>query len=535
MCLVQKGFPSNKTDLDEKYSNFWNYRNSLHVHDQVIMFQDRVVVPPSLRHEILDSLHAAHGGPAAMISIAQSTVFWPGISHDIERERQTCRPCNKNAPSQPRLEPVPPIFPTTPFEAIVSDYFEFNGMNYLVIADRLSAWTESYRTKAGTEESGSRGLILLLKRFFGTFGVPRELSSDGGPEFMANATQDFLVRWGVQFRLSAAYNPQSNGRAELAVKSTKRLIEDNIGEDGELNTDRFLRAILIKRNTPDPTSKLSPAEIVFGRKLRDTMPRIDKSINIFNNKTVRPTWTEAWEQKELALRTRYQGCEKRLGEHCKTLPGLNEGDRVSVQNQTGNKPAKWDRTGTVVEVRDYDKYIVKIDGSGRLTLRNRRFLKKMFDDRGLYGSTQYPVNKPMMHPETKPKVPDDQKTQSPTNLKARFSTPSPQSVLPTRSHSLPRSPPSPIQSPEQPSEQTTPNVRFSIPAKSPVTPTIRNTSPPESSTSVSRADGPRKTLFSDIVQRTPRPTRNKSERLFYDASKGEYVARNPGKEVEGLV
>ena len=166
MSIIQKGFPVNKSDLDEKYISYWNHRNGLYVFDQVIMFHDRVVVPPSMRNEILDSLHAAHGGAGAMTSIAQSTVFWPGISHDIERERQLCRACNRNSPSQPRSEPTPPIFPTTPFEAVVSDFFEFKGMNYLVIADRLSAWTECYRTKAGTDESGSRGLILLLKWIF---------------------------------------------------------------------------------------------------------------------------------------------------------------------------------------------------------------------------------------------------------------------------------------------------------------------------------------------------------------------------------
>ena len=106
------------------------------------------------------------------------------------------------------------------------------------------------------------------------------------------------------------------------------------------------------------------------------MPRIDKSISIFHNKEVRPTWTKAWEEKEIALRTRYQGSQKSLAEHSKALPNLEAGQRVAIQNQTGSKPTKWDRTGTVLEVRDFDKYIVKVDGSGRLTLRNRRFLKK---------------------------------------------------------------------------------------------------------------------------------------------------------------
>ena len=86
------------------------------------------------------------------------------------------------------------------------------------------------------------------------------------------------------------------------------------------------------------------------------------------------------------MRTRYQACQRRLAEHTKVLPKLEPGNRVSIQNQTGKRPTKWDRSGIIVEVRDFDKYIVKVDGSGRLTLRNRRFLKRLFDDVGLYGA-----------------------------------------------------------------------------------------------------------------------------------------------------
>ena len=201
-------------------------------------------------------------------------------------------------------------------------------------------------------------------------------------------TQDFFLRWEIKHRLSSAYNPQSNGRAELAVKSTKRLLEDNIGADGELHTDKFLQAMLIKRNTPDPVTKLSPAEIIFGRKLRDSLPRINKKENIFFNEQFRASWRDAWKQKELALRTRYQGCQKRLEEHSKALPPLRVGDRVSIQNQYGRRPNKWERTGTIVEERDFDKYVVKVDGSGRLTLRNRRFLRKLYQDKGMFLNAQ---------------------------------------------------------------------------------------------------------------------------------------------------
>ena len=129
-----------------------------------------------------------------------------------------------------------------------------------------------------------------------------------------------------------------------------------------------------------------PAEIVFGKKLRDTLPRVDKSLNVFFNPQFSSDWRDAWQQKELALRHRYRGCQARLAEHSKSLPQLVEGDRVLIQNQTGTKPTKWDRSGTVVEVRDFNKYIVKVDGSGRLTLRNRRFLKKIVVDKSMFNA-----------------------------------------------------------------------------------------------------------------------------------------------------
>jgi transposase InsO family protein len=61
---------------------------------------------------------------------------------------------------------------------------------------------------------------------FARFGAPEEISSDGGPEFTSKEAADLYARWGIKHRLSSAYFPQSNGRAEVAVRITKRLLED---------------------------------------------------------------------------------------------------------------------------------------------------------------------------------------------------------------------------------------------------------------------------------------------------------------------
>ena len=103
----------------------------------------------------------------------------------------------------------------------------------------------------------------------------------GGDEFTSSKFKDFLVRWGTKHRLSPAYFPQSNGRAEVAVKATKRLLETDVAPDGSVDTDNVVRALLHIRNTPDRDCKRSPAEILFGHPLRDTIPHIDKSVSIF--------------------------------------------------------------------------------------------------------------------------------------------------------------------------------------------------------------------------------------------------------------
>ena len=136
-----------------------------------------VVVPSSLRHHILQHLHAAHQGTSTMEQRARAIVYWPGMSRDIRDTRERCADCNRNAPSQAATPPHPSPPPSTPFEAVFADFFDYGGRHYLVVGDRLSGWVEILSSSAGTDLGGSAGLIRHLRSFFVTFGVPEELAS----------------------------------------------------------------------------------------------------------------------------------------------------------------------------------------------------------------------------------------------------------------------------------------------------------------------------------------------------------------------
>ena len=163
----------------------------------------------------------------------------------------------------------------------------------MIVKDRLSGWSDVFGTLAGTTVTGANALVRLLRSYFATFGVPEEISPDGGPEFTAFVTQDFMRKWDTKHRVSSAYFPQSNGRAEVAVKAAKRLLMSNISPNGDLNNDSFLRAVLQLRNTPDPDCDLSPAEIVFGHPFLFV-----NQLATFSNRFIRRTWREAWQAKK---------------------------------------------------------------------------------------------------------------------------------------------------------------------------------------------------------------------------------------------
>ena len=186
---------------------------------------------------------------------------------------------------------------------------------------------------------------------------------------MSHKVQEFLRAWGCKHRVSSAYFPHSNTRVELGVKLMKRMLRDNIGAGGTL-VDRmsFSRALLMYRNTPDRDMGRSPTQVVFGRQLRDFIPVVR------GNYVPRKEWLLTQQDREVVLARQHEVKQEELSKSTKTLVPLEVGTVVCLQNQHGPHKQRWDRSGVVVKVLPFSQYKVRVDGTGRVTRRNRVFL-----------------------------------------------------------------------------------------------------------------------------------------------------------------
>ena len=204
-------------------------------------------------------IHGGHQGIQRCCLCISTSVWWPGISRQIEQLINNCPECAKT--SVPNRQPmIGSLLPSHPWEMVASDLFELNGRVYLLVVDYFSRYMEVQTLTTITSVS----IIRAPKAIFARHGIPSVLVSIKGPLYSSTEMQEFAERYNFQHITSSPHYPQSNGMAERAVKTAKSLLEKS--------ADPHM-ALLSYRATPLPWCGLSPAEPFMGRRLQTDIPQ----------------------------------------------------------------------------------------------------------------------------------------------------------------------------------------------------------------------------------------------------------------------
>lgn len=260
---ISTGWP---VKIEENLKFFYRIRNELSIEQDCLLWNNRLIIPDSLRKTILNDLHLSHMGVVKMKSLARSYFWWPGLDKDIEKLCMSCENCliHKNNPNKAVLSSWP--WPEEVWSRIHLDFMgPFLNKYFLIMVDAHSKWIEVFPMNSIT----SKVTIEVLRISFARFGLPRQIVTDNATTFTSDEFQTFLLRNNIKHCTSPPYQPSSNGLAENAVKSIKNSLKNALGSSKSLDLNRSLNNFLFDfRNTIHSTTGKSPASIMFGRKLR---------------------------------------------------------------------------------------------------------------------------------------------------------------------------------------------------------------------------------------------------------------------------
>lgn len=119
---IENGWPDR---LEKRFLDVYSHYQDLEDVDGCIIFQDRVVIPNSMKNSVLKLLHRNHAGMHKIKQLARRTVYWFGMNGDIEEYVRTCRICQETTAVSKRPSYSPWIPTNRPFSRIHADFFFF--------------------------------------------------------------------------------------------------------------------------------------------------------------------------------------------------------------------------------------------------------------------------------------------------------------------------------------------------------------------------------------------------------------------------
>ena len=316
--FCKDGWPS-KHQVKGDLALYWKVREKISVGSDLLLYGTRIIVPKSLQAETMHKIHQGHQGILKCRQRVSASVWWPGVSKDMENFVKCCPDCQKST-TPPREPLLQSSLPDYPWERVATDLFELNGTTYLLVVDYYSRYIEVQKLKSTTSAS----IITALKAVFSHHGIPATVVSDNGPQYASQEMKEFSQSYGFSHITSSPHYPQSNGKAERAVKTAKSLLEHS--------PDPYL-ALLSYRTTPLPWCGLSPAELLMGRRLRTDVPQLKKQLV--------PCWPHVMNFR--SLDQKFKASQKRNYDdrhRVRELPSLPDKLPVWVESQGKQVPGQ---------------------------------------------------------------------------------------------------------------------------------------------------------------------------------------------------
>ncbi|KAJ8036166.1 hypothetical protein HOLleu_20053 [Holothuria leucospilota] len=237
----------------------------------------QIVVPRTYRREILSIAHempfAGHLGVNKTYHRILNHFYWPKLKSDVAKFCKTCHSCqmvgkpNQNIPAAP-LKPIPAF--EEPFSRVIIDCVgplpkSRAGHQYILT---IMCASTRFPEAIPLRNIKARTVLQALLKFFTLFGLPKEIQSDQGSNFMSTVFQQMLYELGIDQIKSSAYHPESQGALERFHQTLKNMLKTYC-HDNERDWDEGIPFVMFAaRESIQESLGFSPFELVFGHTVR---------------------------------------------------------------------------------------------------------------------------------------------------------------------------------------------------------------------------------------------------------------------------
>jgi len=337
-------------NLPEEVRPFYEKWADLEVAQGLLFMDSRLVVPKVQRQKILACIHEGHIGITKSRELAQKSLYWPGMSKDIEEFINSCHTCQQFAARQRRQPLIPHEVPQRPFQKIGVDILEFGAAAFLILVDYYSKWIEV--TKLSCKKSSA--VIEAMKSVFAVHGIPEVVIADNQP-FNSVECKEFSNEWDFKFLTSSPTYARSNGQAEKAVGIVKQMLRKCHHDNTELQD-----ALLKYRNSPVAGLKLTPAQMLLNRVVRTKLP--------VPSSQLKPKVPQNVREKIQEKQKTYQKYHDATAQRNVTF---KDGDKVYTRSRVENK---W-TSGRILTKHHTPRSYKILQENGREVRRNELHLK----------------------------------------------------------------------------------------------------------------------------------------------------------------
>lgn len=189
----------------------------------------QLVLPVTLRSEILGQLHQQHGhqGVERTTELVRQRCYWPGLTSDVASWCQECERCQAAKDTRPLAKGfMGRLLSSRPNDILAVDFTVLEPTstgieNVLVMTDVFSKYTLAVPTRDQRAETVAR---VLVNEWFYRFGVPGRLHSDQGRNFESHLIRQLCDLYGVEKSRTTPGHPAGNGQCERFNRTLHNLL-----------------------------------------------------------------------------------------------------------------------------------------------------------------------------------------------------------------------------------------------------------------------------------------------------------------------